>query len=70
MTSAERSRPANRRLLHDDKAGELEVLHKPPCHDLCHDLIGVVDALAALEAQREGERVSDVFGRGGRSDGA
>ncbi len=28
------------------------------------DVVGVVDPLAALEAQREGERVGDVFGRG------
>ena len=28
-------------------------------------LVGVVDALAALKAQREGQRVCDVFWRGG-----
>ena len=28
------------------------------------DVVGVVDPLAALEAQREGERVGDVFGCG------
>ena len=34
-----------------------QVLHKPLCDDLGHDLIRVVDALAALKAQGEGERV-------------
>ena len=48
------------RLPHDDKAGPCQVLHKPPGDDLRHDLVGVVDALAAFEAQREGERGGEV----------
>ena len=34
--------------------------------DRRHECVGVVDALTALKAQREGERVGDVFGRGVR----
>ena len=34
--------------------------------DLRHDFVGVVDALATLEAEREGERVGDVGWVGGR----
>jgi hypothetical protein len=34
--------------------------------DLCHNLVGVVDALAALKAQRERQRVGEVARVGGR----
>ena len=40
------------RLLHHDKTGTLQMIHKPLRDDLGHDLVGVVDALATLESQR------------------
>jgi hypothetical protein len=36
------------------------MLDKTLGHDLRHDLVDVVDALAALKAQRESERVGEV----------
>src|SRR5271165_3587755 len=36
-------------------------------HDLRHDLVGVVDPFAAIKPQDEGERVGDVFRRGGHA---
>jgi hypothetical protein len=51
MTAAERRRPANRRPLHDDEAGPLEVLNQALGDDRRHELVGVADALAALKAQ-------------------
>jgi len=42
------------------------VLDKPLGDDPRHDLIGVARPPAALEAQRECERVGEVFGRRGR----
>ncbi len=45
------------RPLHCDKPGLFKILHKALGDDLRHDLIRVVDALAAFEPQREGERV-------------
>ncbi len=42
------------------------MVRKPSGDDLGHDLIGVVDALAALEAQGEGERVGDDVPGSGR----
>jgi hypothetical protein len=41
------------------------VIHKALRHDLGHDLIGVVNAPAALEAQGEGERGGKVAQVGG-----
>src|SRR5271166_4779452 len=38
----------------------------PSRHDLAHDLVGVVRPIAALKAQREGERRGQVVGRSGR----
>ncbi len=38
------------------RSRRLQVLHKPLRDDLRHDLISVMDALAALVAQGEGER--------------
>jgi hypothetical protein len=55
-----------RQLLHDDEAGTLQMLDKPPRHYLRHDLIGVVEALASLKAQGERIRVGEVFETGGR----
>jgi hypothetical protein len=54
-----------RGLLHHDESRSLQVLHKPLGEDLRHELVGVVDALAALEAQGEGQRAGDVLGSGG-----
>jgi hypothetical protein len=48
------------RTLHHDKAGPFQMLDKALADDLRHDLIGVVDALATLEAQRVGQRVGEV----------
>jgi len=45
------------RSLHDDKAGPLQMLHKPLRCDCGHILVGLTHTLAALKAQREGERV-------------
>jgi len=42
------------------------MLNQATGDDLGHDLIGVVRPLAAVKAQREGERIGDVLGRGGR----
>ncbi len=42
------------------------MLHKALGNDRRHDFVGVMDALAALKAKREGERIGDVFGSGGR----
>src|SRR5208337_1162923 len=53
------------RPLHDDESGALKVLHEPLGDDLRHDLVGVVHALAALVAQREGERRGKVARVGG-----
>ena len=45
---------------YDDEAGALQMLDQTLRHDLRHDLVGVVDALTTLKAQREGERVGEV----------
>ena len=58
--TADRGAPANRQLLTTMNLSPLEVLHKPPDH------VGVVDALAALVARREGERRGEVGRVGGR----
>lgn len=54
-----------RRSLHNDESGALQVLHKPLGHDLRHDLICVVDALAALVSERIGKCAGEVGGFGG-----
>jgi hypothetical protein len=59
---------AHRRALHNDEAGSFEVLHKSLRDDLGHDLVRVVDALAALISQCEGEGGGKV-GRVGRREG-
>jgi hypothetical protein len=48
---------AERRLLHNDESRPFQVLAKPLGDDPRHDFIGIMNALATLEAQREGERV-------------
>jgi hypothetical protein len=42
------------------------VLHKPLGDDRRHEFIRTVDALAAIEPQRECDRVDEVFRRGWR----
>jgi Rap1a immunity proteins len=65
VASPER-RPADfRRPLHDDEAGALNVLYEAPRDNLRHDLICIVDALAALKAKCEGERRGEVGRVGG-----
>ncbi len=67
LESPSQRRPAyGRRSLHNDEAGALQVLHKPLGDDLRHDLVCVVDALAALESQRKGQRRREVGRVGGR----
>jgi hypothetical protein len=66
VTAAKRGAPDARRLLHHDEYRSLKVLHKPLGDDLRHELVGVVDSLAALIAQGERESVGDVIGGGGR----
>ena len=61
-----RRRSCARRELHDDELGPLQVLDQPLRHDLGHDLVGVVNPLATLVAQCEGERRSEVGRVGGR----
>ena len=39
------------------------MLDQPPGGDLGHELVGVVDALAPLEPQREREALREVLGR-------
>lgn len=53
VPAAERSAASDRRLLHHDEAGPLEVLDKALCDDLGHDLIGVVHSLPPLEPESE-----------------
>jgi hypothetical protein len=50
--------------LHDDEAGALQTLDEALRHDPGHDLVGVVNALAALEAQSERERGGEIAGFG------
>ena len=66
ISSPERCGADFRRPLHDDEAGALKVLHKPPGDDLRHDLVGVVDALPAPVAESVGERGREVGRVGGR----
>ena len=66
MTADNRGATSDRRLFHDDEAGALEVLDQPLGDDRRHHLAGVVRPLAAAVAQREGERIGEVVGAGGR----
>jgi hypothetical protein len=60
-SSPDRRMAAERGFLHHDESRSLQLLGQPLGADLGHDLVGVVDALAALEAQREGERIGEVL---------
>jgi hypothetical protein len=66
VSSPKRRSASDRRTLHDHETRSLKMLNKPLGDDLRHDLIGVVDAPPAGEAQRERERCGEVFGRGAR----
>ena len=58
---SQRSSAYVRRTLHYDKAGPFQMLDKALGDDLRHDLVGVLDALATLESEREGERLVIAF---------
>src|SRR5208283_4221203 len=53
--ASERRRSDACRPLHYDKPGSFKMVHKSGGDDLGHDLVRVVDALAALISQCEGE---------------
>ncbi len=53
--ASERRRSDGCRPLHYDKPGSFKIVHKSGGDDLGHDLVRVVDALAALISQCEGE---------------
>src|SRR5260370_33096698 len=62
----ERGAADNPRTLHHHQSGALQMLDKALRHDFRHDLVGVVHALAALKAQREGERIGEIVRIGWR----
>ena len=64
--ASERAAASNRRPFHDDEARAFQMLHKALGDDLGNDLVSVVDALAALVSEREGERRGKVGRVGGR----
>ena len=66
--ASERRRSDACRPLHYDKPGSFKMVHKSGGDDLGHDLVRVVDALAALISQCEGEGGGKV-GRVGRREG-
>jgi hypothetical protein len=66
VTAANRGATSDWRLFHDDKPRPLQVLHQALGDDRRHHLAGVVRPLAAAVAQREGERIGEVFRGGGR----
>jgi len=60
VPASERCAANDRRLLHDDEAGVLEVLNTALGRDRGRVLVGVVNGLSALKAQGEGERVATI----------
>lgn len=50
-----------RRLAHDHEARPSEMLDEAFCGDPGHQLVPAMRALAAIKAQREGERLLDVL---------
>ncbi len=58
--ASERRRSDACRPLHYDKPGSFKMVHKSGGDDLGHDLVRVVDALAALISQCEGEGGCDI----------
>jgi hypothetical protein len=53
---------ARRRLFHDDEPRARQILDETPGDDLRHDLVGVVNALSTLKAQRERQRLGEIVG--------
>ena len=49
MPATERPSASDQRTLHDDKASALKMVDQALCHDPRHDLVRVVDTLAARE---------------------
>ena len=47
--------------LHDHEAGALQVAHNALSSDCGHILVGMMNALATFEPQREGDRGGEVF---------
>jgi hypothetical protein len=62
----ERCPASDWRLLHDNESASVQMVDKPLGHDPRHELDRVVLPLAAIEAQRDGERVGEVCGLGRR----
>jgi hypothetical protein len=62
----ERRMASERRLLHDDEAGALEVAHNALCCGRGHVLVSLVNTLAALKAQGKGDGVGQVARLGWR----
>ena len=58
---SQRGAANNRRAFHDDEAGALQMRDQPLGDHHGHDLIGVVNALAALKAQSEREGGVEAF---------
>jgi hypothetical protein len=61
MPTPERRAADGWRPFHDDEARSLQVFHEPIRDDARH----VANPLSAAVAQRVGERLGEVFGRGG-----
>jgi hypothetical protein len=62
--ASEGAASAKRGLLHDDETRALEVLDESLGDDDRHELVGIVDPLAALKTPRKGECVGDIGGGG------
>ena len=62
----QRRMSAERRLLHDHEAAALEVAHDALRGNGGHVFVGVVFSLATLKPEREGDRIGEVRGVGGR----
>ena len=56
---------AQRRPLHDDETGTLQVLRQTFGDDRRHHFRRIVDSFAAAVAKRECDRIGDLLGRGG-----
>jgi hypothetical protein len=59
------SRPDDRRSLHHDKAGSLQMVDQTLRHDLRQHFIGIVLPPSAFEPEGEGARIRQVGTRGG-----
>ena len=57
---------AERRPLHDDEPSARQIFDETLGDDLRHDLVGVVNALPALKAQRKRQRLGEIAGIGRR----